>query len=326
MPQKAPGKAFRKGLTLAKLFRLFPDDNAAQNWFSEARWGDTPACPYCGSLNVQTPIKHKSQTHRCREYKVCGKRFSVKTETVMAHSNIGCQGWLIAIYLLLTSLKGVSSMKLHRDLGISQKSAWHLAHRIRKTFEAADDSHWSLPGPVEVDESHFGGLEKNKHAADKLNAGRGTVGKTAVVGVKDRRTNTVRATVIPDLKKDTLLGFVDKHVSWGTKVYSDEAAAYEDILDHEAVRHGIGEYVRGPVHIQGIESFWSMLKRAHKGTYHKFSPKHLDRYVREFSGRHNMREADTLEQMALVAHGLLNKQLRYQDLIEPTRFASGARA
>ncbi len=323
MTQQAPGKAHRKGITLAELFRIFPDDATAETWFAEQRWGDTPACPHCGSLNVQCGAAHPTMPYRCRE-KACRKRFSVKTGTAMQASNLGYQTWAIAIYLVTTSLKGVSSMKLHRDLGVTQKTAWHLAHRIRMTFETDRD----LPssGPVEVDEAYFGGKERNKHEKDKLNAGRGTVGKTAVVGAKDRGSNLVRAEVVGDTKKATLLDFLDRTVGLDARIYSDEAAAYEDILDHESVRHGIGEYVRGPVHIQGIESFWSMLKRAHKGTYHKFSPKHLQRYVREFSGRHNIREADTLEQMGSVVLGLVGKRLRYCQLIAPTGRASGARA
>ncbi len=323
MTQKAPGKAHRKGITLSDLFRMFPDHATAEAWFAAQRWGDTPACPHCGSLNVQSGASHPTMPYRCRE-KVCRKRFSVKTGTAMQASNLGYQTWAIAIYLVTTSLKGVSSMKLHRDLGVTQKTAWHLAHRIRKTFEA----NATLPtsGPVEVDEAYFGGRERNKHEKDKLNAGRGTVGKTAVVGVKDRKSNLVRAEVVDDTKKATLLGFLDRTIESGATVYSDEAAAYEDILDHASVRHGIGEYVRGDVHIQGIESFWSMLKRAHKGTFHKMSPKHLDRYVREFSGRHNIRDADTIEQMGSVVLGLVGKRLKYCQLIAPTGKASGARS
>ena len=321
MARKAPGKAFREGMTLAQLFKRFPSDATAEAWFAAHRWEDTPACPRCGSINVQSGAKHRTMPYRCRE-KQCAKRFSVKTGTVMQASNLGYQTWAVAIYLMLTSLKGVSSMKLHRDLGITQKSAWHLAHRIRKTFEAQGGM---FAGPVEVDESYFGGREGSKHASKKLNAGRGTVGKTAVVGVKDRASNRVAAKVVEDTRRDTLLDFVDGNTQPGAKVYSDEAAAYEAILDHEAVRHGVGEYVRDQVHINGMESFWSTMKRAHKGVYHKMSPKHLERYVKEFAGRHNFRTEDTLAQMALVARGLIGERLRYGDLIRPTRLASGAR-
>lgn len=134
MKQSAPGRSHRKGISLKQLFRKFPDDATAEAWFAKQRWPNGIACHYCGSLRVQTGAAHKSMPFRCREYKVCGRRFSVKTGTVMRDSKLGCQVWAIAIYMVVTNLKGVSSMKLHRDLDITQKSAWHLAHRIRETW------------------------------------------------------------------------------------------------------------------------------------------------------------------------------------------------
>lgn len=255
MVHKAPGKAFRRGITLTQLFRRFPNDATAEGWFATQRWSDTPACPHCGSLDVQAGAAHKTMPYRCRE-KQCAKRFSVKTGTVMQSSNLGYQTWAVAIYLMLTSLKGVSSMKLHRDLGITQKSAWHLAHRIRRTFEAEGGL---FAGPVEVDEAFFGGREKNKHASKKLNAGRGTIGKTIVAGIKDRATNEIRAEVVPDTTKATLAGYVVSNIKEGAKVYSDEASAYKGLPNQEAVSHGTGEYVRQQAHINGVESFWSTM-------------------------------------------------------------------
>ena len=157
---KGPGKNFRKGITIKELFRLFPNDATTEAWFVEQRWGDQIRCPHCGSDKVLKSDSHKSMPYRCKEYKNCGKRFSVKTGTVMECAKIGYQGWLIATYMLTTSLKSVSSMKLHRELGITQKSAWFLAHRLRKALEATENQ---FTGPVEVDESHFGGKERNKH-------------------------------------------------------------------------------------------------------------------------------------------------------------------
>lgn len=322
---KAPGKAHREGLTIIELTRMFPNNETAEAWFAKNRWPDGVHCPACGSDNVLTGAASKGQPYRCRE-RECRRRFSVKTGTVMQSSNLDYQTWAIACYLCLTDLKGVSSMKLHRDLGITQKSAWHLAHRIREAF---NDGEGMFFGPVEADETYIGGKRKNKsNAKRKVASGRGAVDMAAVVGVKDRETNTVRARHVHSTDTSTLTNFVGKQTMAGAAIYTDEAAAYKILnagFEHEAVNHGVGEYVRGQAHTNGIESFWSMLKRGYQGTYHKMSPKHLDRYVAEFSGRHNVRESDTIDQMSGVVASMAGKRLRYSDLIADNGLESGAR-
>ena len=311
MARNAPGKHFRKGLSLRDLTRRFPDDATAEQWFITQRWPNGVRCPYCGSDNVQVGTKHKSMPFRCRA-KECAKRFSVKTGTIMQSSKVGYQTWVFAMYLLTTNLKGISSMKLHRELDITQKSAWHLAHRLRESFTSGGGL---MAGPAEADETYAGGREKNKHASKKLKAGRGTAGKTAIIGIKDRETNTVQAAVIDNTDRPTLSGFVTAHTAPGAKVYTDEHSGYDWVPNREVVRHSAKEYVNGMAHTNGIESFWSMLKRGYIGTYHKMSTKHMDRYVTEFSGRHNAWPLDTIVQMEQLAQGLVGKRLQYKELV-----------
>ena len=328
MARKAPGKAHRKGLTFIEVADMFRDEETAREWIEKERWPDGPYCPKCGSFNVQSKIKHKTMTHRCREC-MSGKSktmFTVRIGTVMESTKMPYRAWAVGIYLFTTNIKGVSSMKLHRELGISQKAAWFMLHRLRLAFDAETGP---FTGPVEVDETHIGGKRKNKPLAKRKELkGRGAVDMTTVAGAKDRETNRIAARVVADTDAPTLQGFVREHAAPGATVYTDEAAAYKGMpeFDHEAVNHSVGEYVREMASTNGIESFWAMLKRGHQGIYHKFSPKHLDRYVTEFAGRHNDREADTVDQMAGIVAGMAGKRLRYSDLTADNGLDSGARS
>ena len=291
MAKKAPGKAHREGLTVVELMDLFPTEEAATEWFESIIWPDGRHCPKCGSIRTRE-ASHAKMPYWCTD---CRSYFSVKSGTAMQRSKIPLRKWAIVIYLCLTSLKSVSSMKLQRDIGVSQPTAWFMLHRIRQAWAEDDDDQFD--GPVEVDETYIGGKRRNMSKSKRKELmGRGTVGKTAVVGVKDRESNEVRAEVVSATDGETLKGFVREHVEPGSVLYTDEAAAYNGMteFEHEAVNHSVGEYVDGMAHTNGIESFWSMLKRAHKGTFHKISPKHLQRYVSEFAGKHNVRESDTL--------------------------------
>ena len=324
MAHKAPGKAYRNGIDILQLMEMFPSEEAATEWFEAQVWPEGRCCGHCGSTNTTEVPNAKPMPYWCSD---CRSYFSVRTGTAIARSKIPLRKWAIAIYLELTSLKGVSSMKLHRDIGISQKSAWFMLHRIREAW--AVPSNGAFSGPVEVDETYVGGKRKNMSNAKRkelAGTGRGAVGKTAVVGAKDRATRHVRAKVVESTDKPTLQGFVIDHTEPGATVYSDEASAYEGLpFPHEAVKHSVSEYVRGMAHTNGMESFWSMLKRAHVGTYHKLSPKHLNRYVQEFAGKHNLRDSDTLAQMATVAASLVGRRLMYRDLVAPNGLPSGAR-
>ena len=319
---KAPGKSHRESISLMALAEMFPDEQSAKEWFESRVWPDGRYCPRCGSTRTHE-CSHAKCPYRCTD---CRAYFSAKTGTIMENSKLPFRKWAFAIYLECTSLKGISSMKLHRDIDIPQKTAWFMLHRIREVW--ATDKADRFTGPVEVDETYVWGLEKNKHADKKLRAGRGGVGKTPVVGAKDRATNTVSAEVVAETNAKTLLGFVADHAAEDATVYTDDATAYKGMpFKHESVRHSTGEYVKdmGGAHTNGIESFWSMLKRAHKGTFHKMSPKHLQRYVNEFAGRHNIRDANTIDQMQSMVASMVGKRLRYEDLIADNGLPSGAR-
>ena len=309
----APGKSHRKGISLIELAEMFPDENAAVEWFEAWHWANGEiVCMRCGSLNAYRVKFGKPMPYRCRD---CRRYFSLKTGTAMEASNIPLKKWAFAIYLELTNLKGISSMKLHRDLKVTQSTAWFMLHRIREGL--ATEGRQAFIGPVEVDETYVGGKEGNKHAKKRLNVGGGTGGKVAVVAAKDRDSNQVVAEVIESVDAEALTDFVDSNASHDTMVYTDGSTAYRGRENHEAVKHSVGEYVRGMVHTNGVESFWSMLKRGYHGTYHRMSEKHLQRYVNEFAGRHNIRDMDTVDQMAHVVAGMVGRRLLYRDLIEP---------
>ena len=253
---------------------MFPTETAATEWFEAALWSDERHCGHCGSTETKDVPNAKPMPYWCKS---CRSYFSVRTGTVFARSKVPMRKWAIAIYLCLTSLKSVSSMKLHRDIGVSQPTAWFMMQRIREAW--AGDGDGPFDGPVEFDETYFGGKRRNMSNAKRkelAGTGRGAVGKTAVVGAKDRATNKVHAEVVTDTGKETLHDFVAENAEPDATVYTDDAAAYEGIPNpHESVKHSVSEYVDGMAHTNGIESFWSMLKRAHKGTFHKISARSI---------------------------------------------------
>ena len=300
-----------------EFFDMIPDAEAARLYLEERRWHGSPTCPLCGAFEKITARTGKRiGYYRCHD---CAGEFTVRTGTIFERSHVPLNKWVYAMYLVVTARKGISSLQLSKEIGVTQKTAWFMLQRIRDAFDDNDDPPFG--GPAEVDEAYFGGRERNKHAHKKTNAGRGTVGKTAVVGAKDRDTGKVKARVVPRTDRETLRLFVEDSVEYGATLYTDGATAYDNIADllngirHEAVNHNVGEYVRGQAHTNGVESFWSMLKRGFHGTYHRISPKHLHRYVAEFAGRQGVRDMDTVDQMVFLVRGMSGKRLRYDELI-----------
>ena len=307
--------AGKQHLSLLDLYALFPTEDAARDWFTDTRWPQGRYCPKCGSTKTTTHL-HNTLPYWCP---TCRRRFSVTSGTALERTRMPLQKWGLAIYLFVTNLKGISSLRLHRELGISKSSAWFVLHRLRVAFDTPGPL---LPGPVEVDETYIGGRWKSMSRGRRakmraLVKGRGGVGKTPVVGLKDQPSREIRAAVVTDVKRRTLHGFLHAHVQPGASVYTDEHRAYKGMpFDHHTVNHSVNEYVRDQITTNGIESFWATLKRAQWGTYHHLSAKHLQRYVHEFAGRHNIRDKDTVEQMTHIVANLVGKRLMYRDLID----------
>jgi transposase-like protein len=300
-------------VSIYQLFQRFPDEEAARLYFERNRWAGEVTCPHCGSLSVAGIKNLKPMPYRCRD---CRQHFSVRTGTVLAESRLPLQKWLMAIYMMTTARKGIPSTQMARELGITQKSAWFLAQRIRETWMADSDG---MGNHVQADETYIGGKEKNKHANKKLHAGRGAVGKTAVIGVIDE-TGEVRARPISDTTAKTVQGYVVANVPRGAAVVTDEFASYRGLNSkgyvHHTVNHSAGEYVRHfCIHTNGIESFWALLKRGHYGIYHYMSPKHLHRYVNEFSFRQNTAQAGTMGFIEQTIDRMIGKRLTYKGLI-----------
>ena len=295
------------------LLKAFPDESACARHLADLRWPDSPRCPLCTSTRKIHRLSRPG-IYKCGE---CKKQFSVRKGTVYEESRLPLQKWFVAAFLMTTSRKGISSYQLAREIGVTQKTAWFVLGRLRKAAEQASATAGTLPGPVEADESYWGGKNKNRHDSKKLNKGRGPVGKMAVAGVISRETGKAFAKKVEKTDTQTLSAFLTAHVGPQETLYTDEARAYTPlggIYQHEAVNHSAGEYVRGKAHTNGVESFWALLKRGYMGVFHDFTWKHLDRYLAEFSQRWSMLDLTSEQRIDSILKAGVGERLTYESL------------
>jgi transposase-like protein len=298
-------------ISTLQLFQMFPDQETARLYLEGRLWPNGAVCPSC--VTSKRITTRKGGYYRCNQ---CKLDFTVRTATIFERSHVPLHKWIYAMYLLVTSRKGISSMQLAKEIGITQKSAWFVLQRLR---EACGNDPTMLHGIIEVDECYIGGKESNKHEWKKKHAGRGGVGKTAVVGMRERGGRT-KAMVVPNTQAVTLETAILDNVRAGSEIQTDEHPGYYGIEDHyyhDLVNHKDGEYSRPGVTTNGIESVWAVLKRGLHGVYHHASAKHLGRYVDEFTFRLNdgnvkVHTLDRLDSFVAATSGI---RLTYARLI-----------
>jgi transposase-like protein len=305
----------KKTISTFQLFEMFPDQETAREYLESRLWPEGPSCPVCGTGDRITA--RKGGYYRCNQ---CKEDFTVRTGTVFERSHVPLHKWLYAMYLLVTARKGISSLQLSKEIGVTQKSAWFVLHRLR---EACGDELPKLQGIVEIDETFIGGRETNKHEAKKLKAGRGTVGKTPVLGMRERgKGGKTLAMTLPGTDAQTIQDVIVQRVEVGSTLHTDEASQYASMgglfFNHASINHGAGEYSRDGVTTNSVESVFAVLKRGLIGVYHHASKKHLARYVDEFAFRLNQGnvERHTLERLESFICGTAGKRLTYKGLIQ----------
>ncbi len=294
--------------TLLEAIKYFANPDNALAFMVAIRWPDGITCPHCESKEYSFIT-----TRRFWKCKACKKQFTAKMGTIMEDSPIGLDKWLSAIWLIVNAKNGVSSYEIGRSLGVTQKTAWFLLHRIRKAMQTGTLK--KLCGEVEVDETFIGGLARNMHESKRRHLGTGGAGKVAVMGLLERH-GEVRAHVIPNTRRETLQPHVLNHVEQGANVYTDAYVSYNNLESqyvHNVINHA-ERYVDGHIHTNGIENFWSLLKRTIKGTYISVEPFHLFRYLDEQSFRFNNRKGSDSDRFLKAAMQISGKRLTFDEL------------
>jgi transposase-like protein len=282
-----------------ELVRYYADEEKCKALLAQQRWGNSPACPHCGNAGK---IYVTNRGYKCGE-KACHKKFTVTTGTIFENTKIKLNLWFEAIFVITAHKKGISSHQLAKDIGVSQKTAWFILHRVREMLR--EKSPELLSGTVQVDETYIGGITKNKHNSRvKRNLfGHAVDTKTAVIGLLETGGKVITKPV-EKTDSDTLVSIMVANVASGSEVHTDEHKAYRKLsslnYDHKRICHNAGTYVENGVHTNGIENFWSQLKRGIIGVYHHTSPKHLGRYCDEFAYRYNTRKSKDVERFNQV--------------------------
>lgn len=303
--------------TLMEAVRYFADPEVAHKHMVELRWPNGVACPTCGRTDVRYIATRRLWECKAKHAR---KQFSAKVGTIFEDSPLPLDKWFVGIWMVANCKNGISSYEMARALGITQKSAWHMNHRIRLAMRLGTIE--KMDGTVEADEAYIGGLAKNMHQwrRDALKVGTGGMSKTAVVGMLQRtKPSRVTARVVPDATKRTLQGLIRDTVVPGSKLYTDNHVSYDGLNDYvRGVIDHAREYVNGHVHTNGIENFWSLLKRGLKGTYVSVEPFHLERYVDEQVFRFNERKGSDADRFRAALQRVSGKRLTYRELTNGT--------